>query len=46
MQQHVVVTHILADAAFNVAHNKQRVAWPGVASRGNDKEPKWHNVSV
>ncbi len=40
MQQHVVATRVLADAALEVAHNKQRVVWPDMAGSGNNKESK------
>ncbi len=46
MQQHVVATRILADAMLEVARNKQRIVWPGVAGSGDDEEPEWHDVSV
>jgi hypothetical protein len=46
MQQHVVATGILVNATLEVARNKQRNVWLGVADSGDNEEPKWHNVSV
>ncbi len=46
MQQHVVATRVLADATLEVARNKQRVVWPGVAGSGDDEEPEWRDVPI
>ncbi len=46
MQQHVVATRILAVATLEVARNKQKVLWPGVAGSGDDEEPEWRDLPV